>query len=257
MDLPRSRAGRVALGAGAISLLALGVYTALLLALGEDGIRPAFPLLMVALVSGLAASSAVVVAVFVHRDRSRATVGCLGVAGALFALLVLFIVGDIAAGAGPRYMMVQVEMPGAPLNPRVSYTRAAKGDSRITIRVTNRSDQPANFGLVQMVDEAGAGEAFAGRGGRNLPAVDGQLRAWTRPGEPTLISWSTGKPVPLPVVVEGASPPPRPAALSRAIPAGETISFTLSKNLRPRSTFFVFSDIPGELPATVNGFQTE
>lgn len=257
MDVPRPRAGRVALGAGAMSLVALGVYAALLLALGEDGIRPAFPLLMVALVSGLAATAAVAVAVFVHRDRSRATVGCLGVAGVLFALLVLFIVGDIAAGVGPRYMTVQVEMPGAPLHPRVSYTRAAKGDSRITMRVTNRSDQPLRFGLVQMVDESGVGQAFAGRGGRNLPAVDGQLRAWTRPGEPTLITWSTGKPVPLPVVAEGASPPPRPAGLSREIPAGETVTFTLSKNLPPRSTFFVFSDTPGELTTTVNGFQTE
>ena len=256
MDGPGTKAGRVALIAGAVSLVALAAYAGVLAVMGEDGVRPGFPVLLLALVSGLVATAAVVRAVAFGRERSKVAIGCLGVAGVLFAALVVFVIADIAAGVGPRYLSVEVAMPRTPLDPRLTYTRAAKGDSRITLRVTNTSSAPVRFGLVQMIDEAGTGQAFTGQGGRGLPQEGGQLRAWTRPGEPRLVFWATGRPVEAPVLAEDAAPPARPPGLSSEIAPGATISFTLSKHLPPDSTFFVYSDAPGEFTATVNGFQT-
>ena len=256
MDGPRTNAGRVALIAGAVSLVALAAYAGVLAVMGEDGVRPGFPVLLLALVSGLVATAAVVKAVAFGRERSKVAIGCLGVAGVLFLGLVVFVIGDIAAGVGPRYLTVEVSMPRTPLDPHLAYSRAAKGDSRITLRVINTSSAPVRFGLVQMIDEAGTGQAFTGEGGRGLPQDGGQVRAWTSPGEPRLVFWATGRPVEAPVVAESAAPPARPPGLSREIAPGATVSFTLSRHLPPHSIFFVYSDAPGEFTATVNGFET-
>lgn len=79
MDGPGTKAGRVALIAGAVSLVALAAYAVALAAMGEDGVRPAFPLLAIALISGLAAMAAVVKAVAFGRERSKVAIGGLGV----------------------------------------------------------------------------------------------------------------------------------------------------------------------------------
>jgi hypothetical protein len=253
---PTTARGRFGAWAALFSIVCLAVYASLLSAGVAGGwettaIRVGLPLLLVATVSGVAATGAMVAAVFRSGDRSRVAVGVLGFSLLMFALLVVFIVADIAGGAHGRDLTVSATFAGGRPLVQSEYRKSAHGAASVTFDVTNTGSAPIRVGIMELKTVDASGNAAPPFLANTFPLIDSQVRWFTFHDEAQVVFWTSGEPIRI-SVPRGSSAPPRPEGISREVAPGTTMHIQPSQTIfEPATVFVVFRDGPGEYAASL------
>jgi len=234
-----------------VAAVALLLYALVLGTLrSAAGIRIGFPILLVAIGSGLFGLVNAAVAVFRRGERSRVGTGCL-VLGGLFALLIVtFVVADILGGTHTRRLTVEASITGGRIELTGNYDSTdSNRPLRLVFEVTNREGEAQRVGILELRPRDLVGHTAVQLQANRYPLVEGQVRHYSFPGEGEVVFWATGEPVSL-EVAHGAAAPPRPADLSVELQPGASARISLSEDFSPGALFVVFSDLPGRYAAS-------